>query len=62
MSHTNEKLDIFSENLLAFETDQASSSQTVHSDLAQTTRKRTMTEKSLEYTTTMKRKVALSKA
>ncbi len=62
MSHTKEKLDIFSENLLTFEVDQAGSSQTLDSNRAQNSRKRTMTEKGLEYAITIKRKVALSKA
>ncbi len=62
MSHTKEKLDIFSENLLSCEVDQAGSSQTFDSNRAQNSRKRTMTEKGLEYAITIKRKVALSKA
>ena len=61
MSRTKEKLDIFSENLIAFETDPTGSSQTVHINVAQNTRKRTMTEKGLEYAKTTRRKVALSK-
>jgi hypothetical protein len=62
MSRTKEKLDIFSENLLAFQIDPTGSSQTVHNKVAQNTRKQTMTEKGLEYATTIRKKVALSKA
>ena len=62
MSQTKEKLDIFSENLLAFQIDPTGSSQTVHNNVAQNTRKQTMTEKGLEYATTIRKKVALSKA
>ena len=63
MSWSKEKLDIFSQNLLEF--DQTVSSQTDYSDWVQpvqNTRKRTMTQKGLEYTKTMKRKAAMSKA
>ena len=42
MSRTKEKLDIFSENLIAFETDPTGSSQTVHINVAQNTRKRVL--------------------
>ena len=62
MSWSKEKLNIFSQNLLEFEVDQTVSSQTDYSDWVQDTRKRTMTQKGLEYTKTMKRKAAMSKA
>ena len=65
MSWSKEKLNIFSQNLLEFEVDQTVSSQTDYSDWVQPvqdTRKRTMTQKGLEYTKTMKRKAAMSKA
>ena len=62
MSQSKEKLDIFAQNLLEFEAEQAGSSRTGDSGAVQDTRKRTMTEKGLEFAKTTKRKVALSKA